>query len=507
MSTAPDDRQRFVASTWYLGGAQLVGTAATYALLYTLTRLGAESYGLWVLALLVASYLTPWATLGLAGSLIRFSPGLPSFAHQTGAYRLVCRAVAAASLVLALALLVAARPLAGFLLGGEVHWPLIAIAALLFPLEAQFQLGNSFLQAQERLGAFAALTSCRHLAEVGTLALLVSWLPRLEVLLLARAGILVLLVLGQHLLACRGVAGAALPNGRAELRRYLGFGFPMIPATFIWALIMGVDRFMLGRLGDLSTVAVYNAADAVAVFLLNYTRPVNGILQPRLANLVERDPAAAHRYLGAAIKFLAVALVPGVVGLGLVAGPVVALVGRPEFVPAARMVPVLALGYLLIGLSNPIYHLVFLRRGGRVFLGLYGACLAVNAGLNGLLIPVAGGLGAAVATLGAFAVYVGGLLLLSEAATLRVVWGQWRSVAVVAGCSLAMAVVLLVARQPGVLGESLWLLPLGAAVYGVLLGATGLISREEWFLLAGPALRLWHLGRSGREGRRFLWSK
>ena len=46
-----DARTRTVFSTWYLGAAQLVGTGASYLLLAALTRLGPDTYGLWVLAL------------------------------------------------------------------------------------------------------------------------------------------------------------------------------------------------------------------------------------------------------------------------------------------------------------------------------------------------------------------------------------------------------------------------------------------------------------------------
>ena len=490
MTQMTDDRQRFVANTWYLGGAQLVGTAATYVLLFALTKLGTEAYGLWVLTLLLASYRTPWATLGLASALIRFCPTFPRFQEQAAAYRLASRASWWFSVLVALGMAAGAKPLAAALLTGPQQWPLVVLAALLIPLEAQFQLGNSFLQVQERLGTYAALTSLRHLSEMGVLAALVYWLPDLELMLGARVLILLLLVAGQHLVACRGQGSAVALHRGEELKRYLQFGLPMIPATFIWVLIMGLDRFMLGKLATLNVVAVYHAADTVAVFLLNYTRPINGILQPRLANLIDRDPVEAQKYLGAAVKYLAILLFPGAVGLALVAGPLLGWVSHPEFSGAAALVPLLGVAYLLIGLTNPLYHLVFLRHGGKVFIWLYTLCLGVNFMLNWLLIPSHGGKGAVLATLGAFAVYVIGLLVCSEKSTLRTLRGLWRPLSLAAGCSLMMGGVLLALRKYAPLADSLLLVPLGAGIYGLLLLASGLISRAEWLLLASPVLRL-----------------
>ncbi|MBM3946772.1 MAG: hypothetical protein FJ315_05160, partial [SAR202 cluster bacterium] len=140
---------------------------------------------------------------------------------------------------------------------------------------------------------------------------------------------------------------------------------------------------------------------------------------------------------------------------------------------------------------------VFLRRGGRVFPGLYAGCLAVNLALNWLLIPLGGGMGAALATLGAFVVYGVGLLALAEPTDLAVVWGQWRSLALAVGCSLGMGAALLAAAQTAFFSDSVLLVPLGILVYTLLLGGSGLVSREEWALIAGPLLRLWRPVRPG----------
>ena len=118
MGNPASDRGRFIASAWYLGVAQLLGNFSTFALLFALTRLGPERYGLWVLALLLVSYLTPWATLGLENALIRFCPTYSEEGQRTAAFRLTCRASLWVSGAIALAMAAFSSSLAGMLLGG-----------------------------------------------------------------------------------------------------------------------------------------------------------------------------------------------------------------------------------------------------------------------------------------------------------------------------------------------------------------------------------------------------
>lgn len=483
-------RAAFITNTWFLGIAQLVSNASSYALLFSLTRLGAEVYGLWVLVILLVSYLTPWATLGLAGSLVRFCPSYSSPAHQRAGYLLASRVSFGFSALLALAFIIAARPLAALLIGDADQGELIFWAALLFPLEGQLRLDYAYLQAQERLGFYAVLSSAKTVVDVITLSVIAIWLPSLIAMLAAKCIVLVVFLVFQHFaMGSQRERGGAVPFARVqELKRFLGFGLPMIPASFIWMLIMGVDRFFLERLASLAEVGIYSVADMLALFLLNCTRPINGSLQSRFSVLLSQNPEEIKVYFSRAVKFLAIMLFPGAVGMAMVAEPLVAFVSRPEFGPAAAILPVLCLCYVIIGLSNPLSYLVFLQRGGKVFLILYPVCLGVNCLLNLWLIPAYQGEGAAVATLVSFAVYVVGLGYFSDRAILKT--ADLKSLALALACSTAMGLGLYGMRKlyPGF--DSLWSIPVGVAVYAVLINAVGLLSESEVRQFLLPLRRL-----------------
>lgn len=473
-------RAAFITNTWFLGIGQLVSNASSYLLLFALTRLGAELYGLWVLVLLLVSYLTPWATLGMAGSLVRFCPSYRSLAHRRAAYRMASRASLGFSSLLAVLFVALAGPLAALLVGDAQHRDLIIWVAVMFPLEGQLRLDYAYLQAQERLGVYAALSSAKTVADVVVLSGLALWWPSLPSMLAAKCGILLVFLVAQHLLIMsQSESGekSVLYGQVAELKRFLGFGLPMIPASFIWMLIMGVDRFFMERLASLADVGIYSVADMIALFLLNSTRPINGSLQSRFSVLLSQHPEEIRVYLAKAVKYLAILLFPAAVGMAVTADQLVSFASTPEFSGAARILPILALCYVLIGLSNPLSYLVFLQRGGRVFLRLYPLCLGVNCLLNLWLIPRFKGEGAAVATLASFLVYVLGLAYYSDRDLLRAVDRRvlWLTLA----CSGAMGLVLLAVTRADQAFASLWLVPVGVVVYLALVRAAGLLSGDE----------------------------
>ena len=170
---ATDARNKAVSSTWYLGAAQIFGTGATYLLLASLTSMGAEQYGLWVLVLLAVSYLSPWAGLGLGSGLVRYLPGVGAGPDRHARLRLIRRTCWGGALALAAALIIAAETLATAWFGGPENALLVWLIAVLFPLEAQLLIGNSYFQALERLGTYAALSAGRHLLELVLLSVLI----------------------------------------------------------------------------------------------------------------------------------------------------------------------------------------------------------------------------------------------------------------------------------------------------------------------------------------------
>src|SRR5690606_28713546 len=101
-------------------------------------------------------------------------------------------------------------------------------------------------------------------------------------------------------------------------------------------------------------------------------------------------------------------------GLALFADEIVRLMAAPEFAGAARTLPIIAFGYLFWALFQVLHTTFYLRKRTGHVAWLVGGAAVLNLGLNALLVPGHGDLGAAWATLISFAALAGGAWIAAE---------------------------------------------------------------------------------------------
>lgn len=492
------EKRRFVSDAWTMGLAQVGGSLATWVLLPVLTQnLGPEKYGLWVLTLVLVSYVLPWCELGLSASLVRFVPGYPGDLERRQALTTARRLNGGISLCFGLSLAVGADWVAQRFLGSAEHGNVIRLLGVLIFLEGQFFLSNTFLQAREKIGFYALLNALRSLGDLALLATLVLWTESLEYLVLAKIGVLAVLVLCQwyHLRSLgRGIRKSSFSTA-AELRRFMRHGFPLVPTNVVWLLIMMVDRNMLEHFRSTSAVGIYNVADSIALLLMNLAKPINSVILPKFSILLSQDSDEIARYLGKGIKFICLLLLPAVVGIILTGDILISLLTTPDFAEAIGPLPFLCLGYFLFSLFYPVYHLVLLQRGGRIVLYLSLISLVINVVLNLLLIPSHGETGAGLATCCCFLFYVTGLALycrIGFGSSFRRVAGDLGKIAAAAG-GMGLAVMGFRAVFPG---TGLPAILAGVGSYPLLIILSGAVTPAERDLLLGPLRRILQLDRT-----------
>jgi O-antigen/teichoic acid export membrane protein len=492
------EQRSAVSHAWGLGLAQVVGAGASALLLPVLTRvLGPDAYGQWSLVLVLISYVLPWTDLGVARGIIRFCPTYDTSDARLNVYRTVRRFAFMVSLSMGVLLAVLSPWLAQIAIGDAADWHLLCLIALLFPLEALFRVGTAFVQAEERLAHYARISTGRHVGELLLLTIAALLTADIAWLLLARIISLSVVVAWILYAGRRQLATQRSDWSLAPIRQFVGFGLPMIPAVFVWALIMSADRYMLKMWSSVSDVGLYNVADILALMLINWTRPINGVLQPKLANLRSTNVAESERYIRISFRWLAVLMAPCAVFLATMGRPVITLLSGAAFADAAHALPWLALGYVIIGLTNPLYHVVYLRRGGFAFLWLYGAALAVNIALNAVLIPQHGLSGAAFATMAAFLAYAVGLFALALPNEQRMIAAESMALVKIAGSAGVAALVMATASSHGHLAVIAGALA-GGIIFFILMLVLRVIHRHEIRELLIP-VRSWLRPRKGPE--------
>ncbi|MBI2524706.1 MAG: oligosaccharide flippase family protein [Candidatus Rokubacteria bacterium] len=197
--------------------------------------------------------------------------------------------------------------------------------------------------------------------------------------------------------------GATL--ARDALARLVRYGAPTLPALAGWFVVNLADRLFVAWYGSLADVGIYSLASRFGtVILLLVVQPLRQVWEP-LQFEVGRDARAA-RLFPRMFEAVVIVLVLAGFTLCLFVGDAIRVLTPPAFWPAADIVPLLVLCYVLAGVVEP-FKTAILVTNRTWLMGLIAAALCgLNVGANLLLVPRLGASGAALARAATAAVEV-----------------------------------------------------------------------------------------------------
>lgn len=429
---------------------------------------GAVNYGIWSQVEVLQSLLAPLVIMGLDSAVMRFASGRSS--QEIGrslssvlAYNL------AVALALGLLLWSLAPLLAAAFFGGRENALFVTLCIPALLAMVLLSLSRTFFIV---LGAANAVALLR-VAEGVLLLVPLVWVlatggPFLE-LVIGNIGVLAVLGLTALFLLCRRV-----PISRPDpalLGRYLRYGAAAMPAGYaVWTLNLS-DRLFISSYCNLAELGIYSSVYSLAYIVISlFFNPFWVMYPARAAEYYNEgrldELCRLYRHSTRLATFL---VVPALVGLALLGPAILGLLTTPEFVHGARLLPLVSLSYALsmYGAYFSI-NLGLIHKPHLTTLAMYLAA-GCNIALNFLLIPKWGILGAAVATLAAFALQFVIEWRWSRRLFLPRLGFDGRGLVKVLAGTLVMALALLgsglneTASFPGLLGG----VALGAASYGV----------------------------------------
>lgn len=459
---------------------QLTSAVFTAALtLYLVRALGPQGYGLFALAISVGTLAALLADFGVSNSASRFvaeqrDDPVAQYTVVARALRLKLSIVAAVSA----ALFALAAPISDAYGVAALEWPLrgaaialggqtlmlfiTGIFGALGRVSANFRviLSEAALEATASIalvalgGGAAGATFGRAIGYVVGGLLAVATLSR---------------VLGRNVLA----PGSA---GGEETRRIASYAVPLFVTNGVYTLFTQVDVLLLGALLGSTAVGTFQAVIRVNSMFAYAGLALSAGVAPKIAAGRGRNVAAFQSAVRMLIIGQAALLAPLIVW----AHPIVSLLLGPEFEESVPVLRLLALYVFLIGLGPLLSSSVNYLGGAARRVPIAIAALTVNAGIDVLLIPRIGVIGAAIGTNVGFLIYVPAHFWICRS-TLGL---ALRPVAITLGRTAlavaAMALVLLLAGT-GDLSLAAWALGgIGAVLtyVGILL-LTGEVKRSE----------------------------
>tara|TARA_B110000438_G_scaffold13625_1_gene13190 strand:- start:6373 stop:7809 length:1437 start_codon:yes stop_codon:yes gene_type:complete len=202
-------------------------------------------------------------------------------------------------------------------------------------------------------------------------------------------------------------------------KKMFTFGLPFFPAALFFMIMEMADRYLLLQFADVETVGIYSIGYKMGSVLMFLITGFNLAWQP-LFHKEQQNENRLEIFSTIATQFLAfMILVGGLISIWL---PLIVqipiggghtLIGK-DFWGSINIIPIIILSYIFYAayiLQMPSLYDGKNQKWSPILRGL-GA--AINIGLNVLLIPKYGGMGAAIATLLAYSIMFLALFMLNR---------------------------------------------------------------------------------------------
>lgn len=431
-----DHLKRLARHTAVYGVGDLLGRAVSFLLvpLYT-RRLTPAENGLIGVAFTFIAFAGILYSLGLNQALLRYFGGAEDEAERRRTFSSALFATGAASLALSVALWAGADRIARLMFEADGFGRFVRMGAVILFLDTLSGVPLNALRALERPGIYAGIKFAQF-----TLTLL------LNVVLLVCAGRGMDGVFESNAVASAFALICCLPvtfryfrpalSGDA-LKRMLRFGLPYIPTVLAGLVTEVSDRWFVLRFSGEDEAGVYTIVYKFGMVMSLATSAFRSAWLPFLVNLSRREdgrPLCART-----MSYFLMASVILCVAVTLFLDEIVGVLAGPAYLRGKWSVPVVLAAYMFYGVYVNLMAGVYVKERTRILPVIVGAGAAVNVAFNVALIPSMGMMGAAWATLAAYAV-MAGLLYIWERGFYPVAyeWGRVAKVVIAGGMVTAL---------------------------------------------------------------------
>jgi len=184
---------------------------------------------------------------------------------------------------------------------------------------------------------------------------------------------------------------------RSDLKGMLSFGLPLVPAGLAAWIMTMADRYFLQFLSTPTELGLYSLGYKFGMVIQGLiVGPFSLAWAPFLWSTVKEKNA--KEVYSSVLTYFSLVAVFVALGLSVLSQEVLLIMATPPFYGAYKVIPLIALSYVLYGGYFILAAGLSLEKKTKYLPFIVGAGAAMNLGLNYLLIPSYGMMGAAVAT-------------------------------------------------------------------------------------------------------------
>lgn len=319
---------------------------------------GVDGYGAFSQVNTVVGFIVPFASLGIAGAMVRFFSAQPWNRSARSQVLRLLTLTGGLSAAAALAAAVTAPDLNRWFLNWEQGTDLFRWGAALILAGSLEQLLLDFFRARQwiaQLSVYQILQAALVVAATGWLLPAgLGLVPLIQATLLIK--VLGISALGLSFWTwCRPAPDCGAP-AVPSTAKIIAYGLPVVVSGLgLWMVNLG-DRLVIGHFMSPEALGVYAAVYSVSALVLAVNAPLNLPLYPRLMQavssgdreLVTREVRLFHRYS-------TLIIVPSTVFLGVAMKPLLVLLSGPEF-HAGYALTAMILAVFFLDQWNSIAH-------------------------------------------------------------------------------------------------------------------------------------------------------
>jgi O-antigen/teichoic acid export membrane protein len=279
---------------------------------------------------------------------------------------------------------------------------LFCLGIPVFILTACFGVLMEFLRARRKIGLYGGFMAWKSIASIGFGLLLVI------VFGFGLSGLLLGSIISLFL-AVPFVWKASVGNIHIRLQRLSSvltaemakYGIPMVIGNFASLLLAVSDRYVIAAFRGSQEVGIYSASYAISDNSIMLIATLFALTSgSAVYNIWEKEGVAKSReFINQITRYQLVLCIPAVVGLSILAKPLISIFTGHQYQAGFRIVPFVASGAFFFGLQQRfIPGLNFFKKTQFLMLSTILAAL-INLFLNFLFVPAYGYFAAAITTL------------------------------------------------------------------------------------------------------------
>lgn len=393
------DRKKFVLDTFFISFPSIVGLLSGFIMMIFITKfIGAKGFGIWTQFQATFSLVSPLLCLNFGSSIPRFLAGDKEKEYLSKVFYSVLFSILIFTILTDSFFYIFRKPLAEFLFG-ERELGIVVVFLIFFLIFKNLSNQGEHLLTTRRYAKEWTLISLGVFLVTTGLVSLTAVVAKNIVSAIAVLVIIEGIVLGFFV-------GFIWKKGISPVRPdfnsitpLLKFGIPLMVANLGYWIIQSSDRYLIKYFLDISQVGIYSVGYSLAFILIFFWNTLRGVLLPDLSALFDQGKTREFEIRFSRVFKYGVALsVPGVLGISLLAKPIIETFSSPEFMSATDVLAIIAIGVFFFGIFLLFTTLLSVLKKATLISAIWIFMAILNVGLNFWLIPSFGIIGAAYST-------------------------------------------------------------------------------------------------------------